>query len=121
MNPIYEIQIHGTQEYGGTVNEMTGDGIMALFGAPIRVKGAPQRALHSAFAIRREMVRFSEKMKQDRPDLPTLRVRIGIHRLFSKNGIKCGFLKQHLVLCTQVLNDGADLLARRQVFQPECP
>jgi hypothetical protein len=35
MDDIYEILIHKVHDYEGTVNEMTGDGIMALFGAPI--------------------------------------------------------------------------------------
>jgi hypothetical protein len=79
MDPIYAIQIHGTQDYGGTVNEMTGDGIMALFGAPVALEDAPQRAIRAALAIHREMVRFNDKMKQERPGLPTLKMRIGIH------------------------------------------
>jgi class 3 adenylate cyclase/predicted ATPase len=79
MNPVYEIQIHGTQEYGGTVNEMTGDGIMALFGAPVALEDAPQRAIRAALVIHREMVRFNDKLKKDRRGLPTLRMRIGIH------------------------------------------
>ena len=36
MDQIYEILIHKVHDYEGTVNEMTGDGIMALFGAPRR-------------------------------------------------------------------------------------
>ncbi len=35
MDQIYEILIHKVHDYEGTVNEMTGDGVMALFGAPI--------------------------------------------------------------------------------------
>jgi hypothetical protein len=35
MDDVYEILIHKVHDYDGTVNEMTGDGIMALFGAPI--------------------------------------------------------------------------------------
>jgi hypothetical protein len=35
MDQVYEILIHKVHDYEGTVNEMTGDGIMALFGAPI--------------------------------------------------------------------------------------
>jgi class 3 adenylate cyclase/tetratricopeptide (TPR) repeat protein len=79
MDPIYAIQIHGTQDYGGTVNEMTGDGIMALFGAPVALEDAPQRAIRAALAIHREMARFNDKMKRERPGLPTLKMRIGIH------------------------------------------
>ena len=34
MDQVYEILIHKVHDYEGTVNEMTGDGVMALFGAP---------------------------------------------------------------------------------------
>ena len=43
MDQVYEILIHKVHDYEGTVNEMTGDGIMALFGAPITLEDAPQR------------------------------------------------------------------------------
>jgi len=45
MDQVYEILIHKVHDYEGTVNEMTGDGIMALFGAPIALEDAPQRAI----------------------------------------------------------------------------
>ena len=51
MDQVYEILIHKVHDYEGTVNEMTGDGIMALFGAPIALEDAPQRAIRSAYAI----------------------------------------------------------------------
>ena len=44
MDEVYEILIHKVHDYEGTINEMTGDGIMALFGAPIALEEAPQRA-----------------------------------------------------------------------------
>ena len=53
MDQVYEILIHKVHDYEGTVNEMTGDGIMALFGAPIALEDAPQRAIRSALAIHR--------------------------------------------------------------------
>ena len=64
MDQVYEILIHKVHDYEGTVNELTGDGIMALFGAPIALEDAPQRAIRSALAIHREITRFSDKIKQ---------------------------------------------------------
>jgi class 3 adenylate cyclase/tetratricopeptide (TPR) repeat protein len=78
MDHVYEILIHKVHDYEGTVNEMTGDGIIALFGAPIALEDAPQRAIRSAYAIHREMVRFSDKLKQEK-SLQPIRMRIGIH------------------------------------------
>jgi hypothetical protein len=40
IDQVYEILIHKVHNYDGTVNEMTGDGIVALFGAPIALEDA---------------------------------------------------------------------------------
>ena len=79
MDQIYELLIHQVHDYEGTVNEMTGDGIMALFGAPIALEDAPQRAVRSAMAIHREMSRFSDRMTQEREGMLPLKMRVGIH------------------------------------------
>ena len=79
MDQVYEILIHKVHDYEGTVNEMTGDGIMALFGAPIALEDAPQRAIRSAYAIHREMTRFNDKIKQEKKGIAPLKMRIGIH------------------------------------------
>lgn len=79
MDQVYEILIHKVHDYEGTVNEMTGDGIMALFGAPIALEDAPQRAIRSALAVHREMAKFNDKLKQERKSIPPLKMRIGIH------------------------------------------
>jgi class 3 adenylate cyclase/pimeloyl-ACP methyl ester carboxylesterase len=79
MDQVYEILIHKVHDYEGTVNEMTGDGIMALFGAPIALEDTSQRAIRSAYAIHREMTKFNEKMKKTRSNIPPLKMRVGIH------------------------------------------
>jgi class 3 adenylate cyclase len=79
MDGVYELLIHKVHDYEGTVNEMTGDGIMALFGAPIALEDAPQRAIRSAMAIHREMGIFSDKIRQEKEGVPPLKMRIGIH------------------------------------------
>jgi class 3 adenylate cyclase len=79
MDQIYELLIRKVHDYEGTVNEMTGDGIMALFGAPIALEDAPQRAIRSALTIHREMARFSDRIKQEREGIPPLKMRVGIH------------------------------------------
>ncbi len=78
MDEVFEILIHKVIDYGGTVNKMTGDGIMALFGAPIAVEDAPQRAIRSALAIQREMTRFSNRLKSE-SGIGPIRMRIGIN------------------------------------------
>ena len=79
MDDVYEILIHKVHDYEGTVNEMTGDGIMALFGAPIALEDAPQRAIRSSLAIHREIAKFSHQLKQEKEIAFPLRMRTGIH------------------------------------------
>ena len=79
MDEVYEILIHKVHDYEGTVNEMTGDGIMALFGAPLALEDSPQRAIRSSLAIHREIAKFSDRMKKERQGLSSLKMRIGIH------------------------------------------
>jgi len=79
IDQVYEILIHKVHEYEGTVNELTGDGIMALFGAPIALEDAPQRAIRSSLAIHREMARLSDRIKHKGEAAPLLKMRIGIH------------------------------------------
>jgi len=75
MDLVYEILIHKVHEFEGTVNEMTGDGIMALFGAPIALEDAPQRAVSSALSIHREIDKFNDQHK----DIGPIKMRIGIN------------------------------------------
>ena len=79
IDQVYEILIHKVHDYEGTVNELTGDGIMALFGAPIALEDAPQRAIRSSLAIHREIARFSDRLKQKGEDVPPLKMRVGLH------------------------------------------
>ncbi|MGD9181241.1 MAG: adenylate/guanylate cyclase domain-containing protein [Desulfobacterales bacterium] len=79
MDRVYEILIHKVHDYGGTVNEMTGDGIMALFGAPVALEDAPQRAIRSSLAIHREMAKFSDQLRQEKRGVPPVKMRTGIH------------------------------------------
>ena len=78
MDELFDILIHKVHDYGGTVNELTGDGIIALFGAPIAMEDAPQRAIRSALAIQREMTSFSNRLKAE-SGIPPIKMRTGIH------------------------------------------
>ena len=78
MDRIYEILFHRVNEYQGTINELRGDGILALFGAPIALEDAPHRAIQSALAIHQEMIRFNKNLVDNSKVHPIL-FRIGIN------------------------------------------
>ena len=115
MDEVYEILIHKVHEYEGTVNEMTGDGVMALFGAPIALEDAPQRAIRSAMAIHREMTRFNERMRQEKGEFPAVKMRIGIHT----GPVVVGTLGNDLRVEFKAVGDTVNLAARmEQMAEP---
>ncbi len=109
MDEVYAILIHKVHDYGGTVNELTGDGIMALFGAPIALEDAPQRAIRSALSIHREMSRFSDKIKHE-SGKPQIRMRIGIHT----GSVVVGTLGNDLKVEFKAVGDTVNLASRLQ-------
>jgi class 3 adenylate cyclase/tetratricopeptide (TPR) repeat protein len=110
MDQVYEILIHKVHDYEGTVNEMTGDGIVALFGAPIALEDAPQRAVRSALAIHREITRFSDMTKQERRDIPPVKMRIGIHT----GAVVVGTLGNDLRVEFKAVGDTVNLASRME-------
>ena len=110
MDQVYEILIHKVHDYEGTVNEMTGDGIMALFGAPIALEDAPQRAIRSSLSIHREMARFSDRMKEEREGIPTLKMRVGINT----GPVVVGTLGNNLRVEFKAVGDTVNLASRME-------
>jgi class 3 adenylate cyclase/tetratricopeptide (TPR) repeat protein len=62
IDPALKLMIDAVHHYGGHVAQSTGDGIFAMFGAPIAHEDHPQRALHAALRIQRELKRYSSKV-----------------------------------------------------------
>jgi len=110
MDEIYEILIHKVHDYEGTVNEMTGDGILALFGAPRALEDAPQRAIRSALAIHREIAKFSDKLRQEGQGIPALKMRIGIHT----GPVVVGTLGNNLRVEFKAVGDTVNLASRME-------
>jgi class 3 adenylate cyclase len=55
IQPIYSILADAVRELGGTVQDFTGDGIMALFGAPAALEDAPLRACRASLLIQQRL------------------------------------------------------------------
>jgi len=65
------------RRYGGTVDQFTGDGIMAVFGAPLALEDHAVRGCHAALGIQDETVRLAMEVK-DR-DGVELQLRVGLN------------------------------------------
>src|SRR5215470_10156295 len=61
IDPALKIMIDAARHYGGYV-QSAGDGIFALFGAPIAHEDHPQRALHAALRMQREIRRYGDRL-----------------------------------------------------------
>src|SRR5215469_493830 len=63
IDPALKIMIEAARHYDGYVQN-TGDGIFALFGAPVAHEDHPQRALHAALRMQREIRRYGDRLLQ---------------------------------------------------------
>ncbi len=64
LERFFAILTEGVHRFEGTVNQYTGDGIMALFGAPISHEDHAQRACYAALALRDALRDFAREMKR---------------------------------------------------------
>jgi class 3 adenylate cyclase len=65
MDGCFKILIEEIHRFEGTVNQFTGDGVMALFGAPVAHEDHGQRACHAALSIQKAMGNFGEQLKEE--------------------------------------------------------
>jgi len=66
LDDFFQILAAGIHRFEGTINQYTGDGIMALFGAPIAHEDHAQRACYAALHLRGELRRHADQMRVKR-------------------------------------------------------
>src|SRR5262244_648605 len=64
IDPVLGVMMAAVHRYEGTVNQVLGDGIMALFGAPLAHEDHAVRACYTALAMQEEMRRYRRKLGQ---------------------------------------------------------
>jgi class 3 adenylate cyclase len=77
LDAVLERMMEAVHRYEGTVNQVMGDGIMALFGAPLACEDHGVRACFAALRMQEEFGRYAEELRRTR-GLP-LHIRIGIN------------------------------------------
>ena len=77
MDRFFTILCDGVHRYEGTVDKFTGDGIMALFGAPLAHEDHAQRACWAALTLQRELAAYATEVR--RTDGLSFSVRMGIN------------------------------------------
>lgn len=66
IDPALQRMMEAVRHYGGFIVQSTGDGIFALFGAPIAHEDHPQRALYAALRMQEEMKRYAERVRAEK-------------------------------------------------------
>src|SRR5207247_836946 len=64
LDPVLERMMAAVHRYEGTVNQVLGDGIMALFGAPIAHEDHAVRACYAALAMQDAIRRYSDEVRR---------------------------------------------------------
>jgi class 3 adenylate cyclase len=64
LDPVLERMMAAVHRYEGTVNQVMGDGIMALFGAPIAHEDHAVRACYAALAMQAALRRHSDEVRR---------------------------------------------------------
>src|SRR5271168_1304538 len=77
VDPALKLMIDAVRRYDGYIVQSTGDGIFALFGAPVAHEDHPQRALYAALRMQEELRRYSAKLRET-GNLP-LEARVGVN------------------------------------------
>ena len=110
MRSLSKLMADAVREQGGVVQNFTGDGIMAVFGAPVAFEDAPLRACRAALSI-------LQKLKAANPDL---RAKHGVHpqmRIGLNTGTAVvGKVQEEADAGVTVLGDTVNFAARLQAL-----
>src|SRR5262249_25961782 len=77
LDPVLERMMEAVHRYEGTVNQVMGDGIMALFGAPLAHEDHAVRACYAALRMQETVKRYSDDVR--RIEGVSVRIRVGLN------------------------------------------
>jgi class 3 adenylate cyclase len=108
MDGCFERITAEVHRFEGTVNQYTGDGVMALFGAPIAHEDSPRRAVHAALGIQRAIREYAGQLAAERG--LTLAMRVGLNTGL----VVVGRIGDDLRMDYTAVGDTTNLAARMQ-------
>ncbi len=108
MDGCFKILMDEIHKYEGTINQFTGDGVMALFGAPLAHEDHAQRACHAALAIQKAVGQYSKGLKEELS--VDFRMRIGLN----SGLVVVGSIGDDLRMDYTAIGDTINLAARLQ-------
>ena len=106
MDRAFEMMLAEVHRYEGTVNQFLGDGLMALFGAPVAHEDHPIRALHAALGIQRALAAYRDGLRRDRG--LDFQIRLGLNT----GAVVVGRIGDNLRMDYTAVGDTTNLAAR---------
>jgi class 3 adenylate cyclase/predicted ATPase len=77
IDPALRLMMDAVHRYEGYVAQSTGDGIFALFGAPLACEDHPQRALYAALRMQEESKHYAEVLRREKGI--NFQIRVGLN------------------------------------------
>jgi class 3 adenylate cyclase len=77
LDLVFERMMEAVHRYEGTVNQVMGDGIMALFGAPLAHEDHAVRACYAALRMQESVKKYAEEVR--RSHAAVVKIRVGVH------------------------------------------
>src|SRR3990167_4257503 len=77
LDPMLERMMEAVHRYEGTVNQVMGDGIMALFGAPLAHEDHAVRACYAALRMQGSVKKYAEEVR--RSHAAVVKIRVGLN------------------------------------------
>ena len=77
LDPVLEHMMEAVHRYEGTVNQVMGDGIMALFGAPLAHEDHAVRACYAALRMQESVKRYADGVR--RTEGMPIQIRVGLN------------------------------------------
>src|SRR5262245_14874986 len=113
MDRFFQILAEGVHRFEGTVNEYRGDGIMALFGAPIAHEDHAQRACYAALHLREALRRYADELRIGKG------IRFAVRMGLNSGEVVVGKIGDDLRMDYTALGHTANLAARmEQIAEP---
>jgi class 3 adenylate cyclase/pimeloyl-ACP methyl ester carboxylesterase len=106
MDHAFELMLAEVHRYEGTVNQFLGDGLMALFGAPLAHEDHPVRAVHTALGIQRALAAYRERLRAERSI--EFQVRMGLNT----GAVVVGSIGDNLRMDYTAVGDTTNVAAR---------
>ena len=110
MGRFVAILAEGVRKYGGTVDKFTGDGIMALFGAPVAQEDHARRACHAAWHLTKTIASYSEELRRKQG------VRLGVRLGLNSGEVVVGRVGEDMTLDPTALGHTVGLAQRMEAL-----